>query len=115
MAGRRRERPANGCAAHFLRGREIALEQRRRELAVGHVVEAVARIVFREQRRNVDIESQDVANGVLIFDAAQSTEGIGPAWIRSRGGRAVEGGFEMAREYVIRRLVWARHARWWHH
>ena len=51
VAARRADGHAEREAADFARGGEVALEQRRRELADGDVVEAVAGVVFGQQRR----------------------------------------------------------------
>ena len=88
VTGWRWQRAADGRTTHLLRGGQIPLEQRRRQLAIAHVVEPVARIVFGQQRRDVDVEREDVADGVLILDAAQTPERLGPSRIRTRRGRA---------------------------
>ena len=51
-------------AADLLRGRHVAIQQRRREIADRHVVEAVAGFVGRQQRRGVDVEREQIADGV---------------------------------------------------
>jgi hypothetical protein len=63
---------------------QIALLQRRRHAEhVGDVVEAVGRVVWRQQRRHVDVERQQVADGVLVLRAIQPVQhrppGIGTA------------------------------------
>ena len=75
----------------------------------------MARIVFGKQRRHVHVEGEDVANRILVLDAAQSTERIGPTRIRPRRCRAVERGFQMGRERVVGRLVRTRLASGRHH
>ena len=57
--------------ADLLRRRDVAVEQRRREVADRHVVEAVAGLVGRQQRRDVDVERQQVADGVLVLGSRQ--------------------------------------------
>ena len=67
LAARRPARTPDGQAADLLGGRDVAIEQRRREIADRHVVEAVARFVRRQQRRDVDVERQEIADGVLVL------------------------------------------------
>ena len=56
-----------------LRRREIAFEQHRRNAEdVGVVVEAGARIIRRQQRGGVDLDGQQIANGVRVFRAVQT-------------------------------------------
>ena len=112
---RRRERAADRGPAHFLRRREIPLEQRRRQLAVAHVVEPVTRIVFGQQRRHVNVERKDVADGVLILDAAQTPEGVGPSRIRTSARGAVERALEMRGECVVGGVIGSGHPDGRHH
>ena len=59
----------------FLRRRQIALLQRRRDAEhVGDIVEAVGRIVGRQQRRDVDVEREQIANRVGVFGAVEAME-----------------------------------------
>ena len=75
----------------------------------------MARIVLGQERGHVHVEGEDVANGVLVLDAAQAPEGFGPARVGMRRGRLVEGAFQMVRERIVRRLVRAGHSRRRHH
>ena len=81
-------------AADFARGGNVALQQGRREIADGHVVETVAGLVAGQQRGDIDFERQQVADGVLVFGAVEAAEGVGAAGIGMRGGGAIERGFE---------------------
>ena len=55
--------------------RRVALDQRRRNgQRVGDIVEAFARIVGGKKRRGVDIDREQVANGVGVFGAIQTME-----------------------------------------
>ena len=55
-------------AGDRLRGGEVLVEERRRDLQrAGDVVEAVVRIVTRQQGRRVDLEAQQVAHRVGVF------------------------------------------------
>ena len=56
-------------------GRQIALQQHRRDAEhVGDVVEARARIVRGQQRRDVDVEGEQVANRVGVLGAIQAVD-----------------------------------------
>ena len=55
---------ADGEAADFAGGGEVAFEQRGREVADGDVVEAVAGFVGGKQGGDVDIDGEEVADGV---------------------------------------------------
>ncbi len=79
---------ADGQAADLLRRGDIAVQQRRRKVAHRHVVETVARLIVRQQRRCVDVECQEVADGVLVLGPVESPERSGPAGFRLFGGRS---------------------------
>ena len=70
---------ADGQPADFPGGGEVAFEQRGREVADGDVVEAVAGLVGGEQVGDVDVEGEEVADGVLVFGAIEAAEGVGAA------------------------------------
>ena len=101
VAAGRSARPAHRQPADLLRRRDVAIQQRRREIAHRHVVEAVARLVGRQQRRRVDIQRQQVADGVLVFGPVEPTERVGPAGIGPLGGRTVERAGEHRDERVV--------------
>ena len=88
-------------AADLLRRGDVSVQERRREVAHRHVVEPVAGLVGRQQGRGIDIQRQEVADGVLVFRPVEPTEGVGPAWIGSFGGRAVERAGEQGDEGVV--------------
>ena len=72
------------------RRRQVALHQHRRDAEhVADVVEAVARVVDRQQRRDVDVEVEQVADGVGVFGAVQPAEDRA-ARIGLGGGGAIE-------------------------
>ena len=75
------ERPgtADGQPADLLRRGDVAVQERRREVAHRHVVEPVAGLVRRQQRRGVDVERQQVADRVLVLGPVEPAEGVGPA------------------------------------
>ena len=63
LVGGRAGRIADGRGADLLGGGDVAFEQHRRDAQhVGHVVEAEARVVGRQQRRRVDVERQQIAD-----------------------------------------------------
>ena len=65
-------RAGDGEAADLPRRREIALHQRRRHAQHGRVVvEPVRLFVGRQQRRDVDVEIEQVANGVAVLGSIQ--------------------------------------------
>jgi hypothetical protein len=74
----------------------------------GNVVEPVAHIVARQERRDVEIEIEQVAHRVAVLDAIQTMEGFRAPGIRIRGPTAIELAFEPRREAVVRRLVGTR-------
>jgi hypothetical protein len=99
-----RRRRADGQAADLVGRGEIALEQRRRQLEhTGDVVEAVARIVAGQQARHVDVDGDEIADGVAILVAIQPVERHGASGVRRVGRRAVELVFE-PREDAVRFL-----------
>ena len=82
VAIRPRDRRTHGEAADFLGGGDVAVEQGGRQVAARQVVETVARIVFGEQCRRVDLEVEEIPDGVPILGAIESVEGVGAAGIR---------------------------------
>jgi len=51
-----------------------ALEQRRREFAHRDVVESVAGLVGWQQRRHVDVDREQVADGIAVLGARESPD-----------------------------------------
>lgn len=82
---------ADGEAGDFAGGGEVAFEQCRGEIANGDVVETVAGFVGGEEVGDVDVDGEEVADGVLVFGAVEAAEGVGATGVR---GEAVEGFFE---------------------
>ena len=82
-------RIADGEAAQRPRGRQIVLEQRRRDREhARHVVEAfLIGFVRREQRASVDLEAEQIANRVSVLAAIQSMHGNAARMRLRRGGR----------------------------
>ena len=94
VALERRLRAADRQAADFLRGRDVAVQERRRQVADRHVVEAVTAVIGWQERGGVDVESQQVSDGVLILGPIQAAERVRAAGIRSGGGRRIERCFQ---------------------
>ena len=98
-------------AGDLARGREVALEQGRRDPEHSRdVVEAVARAVGRQQLRDVDLQVDEVAHRVVVLGPVQPVERLGPAGIGIRGGVPVQLGLQPADEPVVGRRVrpWPR-------
>ena len=83
-------RAPDGQAADLLRRGDVAVQERRREVAHRHVVESMTGLVGRQHRRGVDVQRQQVADGVLVLGPVEPAERVGPAGIGMRGGRAIE-------------------------
>ena len=92
------------CAA------EVAFEQRGREFSDGDVIETVAGIVGRQERGDVDIEREKIADGVVIFGAIEAAEGVCAAGVGMRGGDAVERRLKGGNGAGVSGLVGARQA-----
>ena len=90
----RRLRAADREAADFLRSRDVAIQKRWRQIPDGDVVEAVAAFVGRQQRIGVDVERQQISDGVLILGAIETTQGFGAAGVRLRRRRRIERRFQ---------------------
>jgi hypothetical protein len=82
---------------------EITLHQRGGQPEdAGHVVEPVARVIGRKERRDIDVDGQQVADRVAILRAVPAMERLGASGIRPRDRGAIQLGFEPAREAVRR-------------
>lgn len=77
-----------------MRGGEVAVEEGRREIADVYVVESVSTFVVREKRLGINVECEEIANGVLIFGAVESTQGFRATWVRTGCCCGVEFGGE---------------------
>ena len=108
--GRRRgDRPPDGEAADLLGGRQVALEQGRRDAEHPRdVVEPVAAVVGRQQGRGVDVQRQQVANDVVVLAAVEPMEGVGTSRVGIPRRREVELGLEPDRERLVGRRVGTR-------
>ena len=96
----RDSRIADRERADAVRGREVALEQRRRDDEhVRVVVEAVRGVVGRQQRRHVDVETEQLANRVRVLGAIQAPQRRAS---RARRQLRVELAFEPRGEALVR-------------
>ena len=87
-------------------GREdVPVEQRRgHRQDVGHVVEAEVRVVGRQQAARVDLQREQVADGVGVLPPIQSVDG-GAARIGSRSRSPVQGVLQRGGDGFIRGRV----------
>ena len=97
--------PAHGETADLLRRADVALEQGRREVPDRHVVESVARGVRRQQRGDVDLQRQQVADRVVVLRAVQPAEGLRAARVGLFRSDAVQLAFERRQRLPVRTLV----------
>ena len=115
LAHRRRLRVADRERADAAGCREIALEQHGRQAQhIGDVVEAGARIIGRQQRSRVDLEGQQVADGVGVLGAVQTMDQR-TARLGRRESRAVELRRERGEKHLLVRVRRGRHAGRRHH
>ena len=85
---------ADGQPADLARRRHVALQEQRRDgQDVGDIVEAPARVVGRQQCRNVDVEIEQVAHRTAVFRAIEAVNGR-PAWIRIVERNAIQRRFQ---------------------
>ena len=108
-------RIADREARDLARRRQVLFEQRGRDLQdVGDVVEPVRLIVGREKGSRVDVEREQVADGVGVLGPVQAVERR-PAWVGFRESRAIDRGFEKRDEGLDAGLVRTRRAERRHH
>src|SRR5215510_5930769 len=79
-----REWRSDGQPADLLCCRQIALEQCWRETRHTDVIETIAGVVLREQRKDIDVECQQVPNGVLVLASIETTKRRRPSGIGIR-------------------------------
>ena len=108
---RKAHRTPHGQPADLLRRRDVALQQGRRQARQAHVVEAVVRIVFRQQRRHIDVQPQQIPDRVLVLGPIQPLQPVGPPRIGRRRGGPVQRGLQVRHQRLVGRLVGPRSAR----
>ncbi len=110
LIGHRCVRVAYGGAADLACHRQIAFQQYGRHLQhVADIVEAVADVVGRQQLANVDLQRQQVANGVRVFCAIESMERR-PSGIGSGLCYTIAFVLDRRDQLIIADFGWARHA-----
>ncbi len=106
---------ADGERAHLAGGADVSLQQHRRNAQhVGDVVEPVGRVVGRQQRGRVDLQRQQVADGVGVLGAVEPVHELA-ARIGTRGGGPVQRGAQPADQPLARGAVGLRNALRRHH
>jgi hypothetical protein len=95
----------NTQPAHSSCCNEISFEQSWRYTANVYVVEAMARFVWRQERRDIHIKGQQITDDIVIFRSREATQRIGAAWIRSAYSTDVKRFFEMRDESIVRGLI----------
>ena len=103
-------RIANGKAGDLPRGRKIALHQRGRHAEdIRDVVESVRFFVGRQERGDVHVERQQIADRVAVLRTVEAMQD-GPAGLGMSGGGAVDRRLELRRETGQCRFLRSRHA-----
>ena len=115
VGDRRPHRGADREPGDPARRREVALEPAGVEPAEAHVVEAGARVVGGQQRGHVDVEVEQVADGVAVLGAVEAPQRGAPPGVGVGGGGPVELGLEVRDEPARRLAVRPRPARRRHH
>ncbi len=112
-AERARIHVTDGERRDFARGDQVLIEEGRRYTQrVGDVIEAVAFVIGRKIVGGIDLDPEQIANGVGVFVAIQAMQ-----WCAARiglGGSMVEGRFEILREGLRRGSRRFRHTLWRH-
>ena len=104
-AARRAAGPADGELCDLLGRRDVALEQRRRQIADRDVVEAEARGIARQQVGDVDFQREQITDCIVILGAVQPPERVRAAGVRLRRGQAVEGALQRCERGLVGGLV----------
>ena len=91
LAHRRHRRRPDGQAADRARRVHVPLEQRRGDLQDPRdVVEPVALVVGRDQRRGIDVERQQIADCVLILGAVEAVQRLRAPRVGLRRRHAID-------------------------
>ena len=86
-----RQRTAYREPADPLGSHQVALQQRRRDFQhASDVVEAVTRIVGRQQAHNIDVQAQQIPDRVAILDPVEAVEDLGATRVRMLCRGAIE-------------------------
>jgi hypothetical protein len=101
---------ANGQSADSIGGRKISLLEHRREAQdVGNVVEPESGIVGRKQRRRVDVQVEEIANGVGVLGPVEPPQD-GPSGTGLARGRTIQVRLEGRDQSVVDCVGGPRHA-----
>jgi hypothetical protein len=115
LAHRRRLRVANRERADAAGRRQVAFEQHGRDAEdVGDVVESGTRVVRGKQRRRIDLEVEQVADGVGVLGAIEPMDERA-AGIRPCTGGGIQTAFEPGDKRLFRLSRRRRHAGRRHH
>ena len=110
-----RWRAAHGQAADDARRAEIPLRERTRHLQDARdVVEAVTRVVRRQQVGCVDLDGEQVADRVGVLEPVQPMRHLSPARIRSSSAGLIEALLDRGTQARVTGFVRTRHAGRWH-
>ncbi len=105
VAARRLRRAADRQSADLLRRRDVALQQRGRQVPQRGAVEAVIRLIRGQQGRGVDVEREQIADRVLVLGAVQPSQGRRPPRMRPRRRRSIQRRHECGNGGLILRLA----------
>src|ERR1043166_9121298 len=83
--------------ADLLRGGDVAVQQGGREISDRYVVKTVAGLILWQQRPAIDLQSQQIANRILVFRAVEPAKCFGPAGIGMSYGSAIQGRRQIGR------------------
>ena len=109
------DRRADGQPADAPRRGQVALEPAGVEPAEADVVESRARVVRRQERRDVDLQVQQVADRVPVLGRVQAPQRVGAAGIGTGRGGPVELGLQERGQAGVGLAVGARAACRRHH
>ena len=74
-------RAPNRLTRDLLRCCDVAIQQRRRQIADSDVVKAMADLVRRKSRLGIKLNPQQMTHGILILHPREATQGRRMAWI----------------------------------
>src|SRR5215204_5032309 len=74
----------------------------------------MAQLILWQQRRGVDIQRQKIADGILVFSAVETAEGLGASGVRMPGRRPVERSLDRGQHPSISAFVRTLLVRRWH-
>ena len=112
---RRTHRRADREPADPPRRGQVALQPARVESAEADVVEAGAGVVGRQQRRDVDLQVQQIADRVAVLGGVEPAQRVAAAGIGVGGGGAVELRFQVRGKAGVGLRVGPRASRGRHH